>query len=120
MITVNALDSLAYLPQLQKALGEGFDEIRAELIKGAAQLALFDDGTRVIFRDENPELVIVALEGQALGEKVEQLVDIAKHNQFSFIRFHTRRPALCRLLGRVQNELFKRAQKGEFVYLLRV
>lgn len=90
---------------LGAALGSDGDAIAAEVAAGDSKLIIYPDGSRIVLRlEERPgaaaELVIVAGAGtDALG-KARKLVEVANSRGWS-IRFHARRRALGRLLGRI-------------------
>lgn len=88
---------------LAPAMGGDADLIVAEVEAGAAKLLAYPDGSRIVVRletGEPSELVIVAGAGCGALEKVEALASMADRQGWS-VRFHTRRPALGRLLGRL-------------------
>jgi len=88
---------------LGAALGSDGDAIAAEVATGESQLIRYPDGSRIVLRLEErigaaTELVIVAGAGTDATGKARKLVEVADSRGWS-IRFHTRRPALGRLLG---------------------
>jgi len=54
----------------------------------------------MITRSENKELVICCIEGEGLNQVAPQIIEVAKQGGFESIRFHTKRPALGRILAR--------------------
>lgn len=85
---------------LAPALGDDADAVAAEVEAGAARLLVYPDGSRIVLRLEGDELVVVAgAGGDAMG-KVGELCEMADSRGWS-VRFHTKRPALGRLLGRL-------------------
>lgn len=88
---------------LRPALGDDADTIIGEVEQGLATLLRYSDGSRIITRleeypEQAPELVIVAGAGAGAPEKVADLVAVADRQAWT-VRFHTRRPALGRLLA---------------------
>ena len=88
---------------LAPAMGGDADEIIAEVEQGLATLLRYPDGSRIVVRLEEsetvaPELVIVAGAGGDAPGKVRELCRLADEKGWT-ARFHTRRPALGRLLS---------------------
>jgi len=54
----------------------------------------------MITRSEKNELVICCIEGKGLNQVAPQIIEVAKQGGFESIRFHTKRPALGRILAR--------------------
>ena len=52
----------------------------------------------MLTRAENQELVVCCFEGQNLGEIITHVIEAAKNSGFTSIRFHTKRPAITKLL----------------------
>ncbi|MFP3343519.1 hypothetical protein R0J87_13520 [Halomonas sp. SIMBA_159] len=86
---------------LAAAMGDDAEEIKAQVASGAASLLRYADGSRIVLRLEasavGQELVIVAGAGAGAREKVAELCDMATGRGWS-VRFHTKRPALGRML----------------------
>ncbi|WP_163557153.1 hypothetical protein [Halomonas sp. NO4] len=89
---------------LAPALGDDAETVAAEIEAGASRLVRYDDGSRIVLRleprPERPELVIVGGAGEDAPGKVAAIVEHAERQGWS-VRFHTRRPALGRLLARL-------------------
>jgi hypothetical protein len=87
---------------LAGAMGDDADEIAAQVNSGMATLIVYPDESRIVLRleplDEGHELVIVAGAGQGAAAKVEELRDTAIARGWT-VRFHSRRPALGRMLA---------------------
>ncbi len=94
----------ADLATLGPALGEDAAQIAAEVAAGIARVIRYRDGSRIVIRLEHDangaELVIVAGAGRDAPGKVAALVEQARGRGWS-VRFHTRRPALGRMLARL-------------------
>lgn len=86
---------------LAEAMGDDADDIRAQVASGEASLLRYEDGSRIVLRLEKAtkgnELVIVAGAGAGARDKVASLCDLANGKGWS-VRFHTKRPALGRML----------------------
>jgi len=54
----------------------------------------------MLTRAEGNELVICCIEGQKLAEISQTIIEAAKNSGFASIRFHTKRPALARLINK--------------------
>lgn len=97
---LNATDRAILAP----ALGGDGEQIAAEVAAGTARLIRYPDGSRIVARLERDasgaELVIVAGAGRDAPGKVAALVAEAERRGWS-VRFHTRRPALGRMLSRL-------------------
>lgn len=87
---------------LAEAMGDDAAEIAAQVEAGIARLLVYPDESRIVVRLEpvadSHELVIVAGAGQGAAAKVEGLRDAAIARGWS-MRFHSRRPALGRMLA---------------------
>lgn len=81
------------------------DIIADEIERGISELWRIDDGKAyMVTRMETDELVIVAFQGKGLANVAPILVETAKRHGLDSIRFHTKRPALARLLKHWQPE----------------
>lgn len=89
---------------LGEAMGDDAEQIAAEVAEGHSHLMRYPDGSRIVARIERDasgaELVIVAGAGRDAPGKVAELVALAERKGWS-VRFHTRRPALGRMLARL-------------------
>lgn len=89
---------------LAEAMGDDAEQIAAEVAEGHAHLMRYRDGSRIVARIERDlngtELVIVAGAGRDAPGKVAELVGLADSRGWS-VRFHTKRPALGRMLSRL-------------------
>ena len=97
-LTANDLATLA------PALGADAEQVAAEVAAGISQLIRYADGSRIVARVEydanGGELGIVAGAGRDAPGKVAALVEQATRRGWS-VRFHTKRPALGRMLARL-------------------
>jgi hypothetical protein len=89
---------------LAPAMGADAEQIAAEVSAGISQLIRYADGSRIVARVEydatGGELVIVAGAGRDAPGKVAALVEQAERRGWT-VRFHTKRPALGRMLARL-------------------
>ncbi len=89
---------------LAPAMGDDAALIAAEVAAGHARVIRYGDGSRIVCRlerhAEGAELVVVAGAGCDAPGKVAELVAMADRRGWS-VRFHTRRPALGRMLARL-------------------
>ncbi|MDO0946635.1 hypothetical protein [Chromohalobacter israelensis] len=96
-MTIDDIETLA------PAMGDDADIIVREVDEGRATLLRYDDGSRIVARleeypEQAPELVIVAGAGAGATEKMAALVAMADERCWT-VRFHTKRPALGRMLA---------------------
>lgn len=107
-------------PALQGAQGT----IKREIASGISKLYQTEDGNLyVVIRREGNIAVFVAVAGYGLYHSRNELIDFARINHFSAIRFHTKHPE--RLRKGLQGLLVKRIAvnkslfaRDEWVYLL--
>lgn len=97
--------TLEDIETLAPAMGDDADIVIDEVNAGRAKMLAYDDGSRIVVRLEQyatqaPELVIVAGAGEDAPGKVAALCDTADRWGWS-VRFHTKRPALGRMLARL-------------------
>lgn len=99
-----AIEALALnaesLARVRKAAGSRDDlaAIADDIARGSATL-ICCEGCFFVLRGEGDELVIVVAEGKNLKAAAPQIVNKAKKDGFKTLRFHTKRPALNRLLS---------------------
>lgn len=87
-------------PFLNQSLSGDDKGLRLECESGLAQCWKFKDGQAyMLARVEDKELVICCFEGRGLAEIASHIISAAKSNGFSSIRFHTKRPALAKLIN---------------------
>ena len=67
----------------------------------------------MITRSEGSELVICCIEGAGLNAAAPQIIKAAVGGKFKTIRFHTKRPALGKMLSGFGFEEFERIYKLE-------
>ena len=67
----------------------------------------------MITRSEGRELVVCCIEGSGLNDAAPQIIRAAVGGRFETIRFHTKRPALGKMLSGFGFEEFERIYKLE-------
>lgn len=95
--------SLSELPEnaITEAFGSDAGFIRREIESGSCALWRLNRGqVYMVTRGEGAECVIVALEGVGLHDVAPDIIASVKRSGFESIRFHSKRPALCRMLKR--------------------
>ncbi len=95
-LTLNA----ANLERIREAAGEDLPIIAREIQTGQAQF-LDCYGCAFVLRAEGSEMVTVCAEGKNLLKAVPLIIQKAKERGYKTIRFHTKRPALQRLLNKI-------------------
>ncbi len=86
-------------PFLVKSLGGDDLDLKKECDSGIAQCWRLQRGkAHMLTRAESKELVICCFEGQDLGEIISGVLKVAKDSGFASIRFHTKRPAILKLI----------------------
>ena len=75
------------------------EALKVQCDSGIAQCWRLQKGQAyMLTRAENKELVICCFEGQNLGEIITGVIKAAKNSGFISMRFHTKRPAILKLL----------------------
>lgn len=101
--------------RMQKALGDDFDYLAAEIENDRAELWECNGGDAyMITRVEADHLVICCYEGKSARQVVPHLIAAAQEKNLTALRFHSKRPALARLLKDYNPELI------EYVYRINV
>jgi len=78
---------------LKPALHGAKGTIKSEIRRGISQLYLTNNSALyLVLRPEGKQLVVVAVAGSGLKESRQEIIDFAKNNNFSTIRFHTKHP----------------------------
>lgn len=87
-------------PHLSQSLSGDDEVLRQQCESGLAQCWKLQHGQAyMLVRVEDKELVICCFEGQDLKAIANHIISAAKSNGFSSIRFHTKRPALAKLIS---------------------
>jgi len=95
---ITFLQAASYLGQ---SLNGDDKSLRQLCDDGLAQCWRLQHGQAyMLTRVEYKELVVCCFEGQNLNEMAEHIINTAKSNGFTSIRFHTKRPALARLINK--------------------
>ena len=96
-----------HLPELTPAAEEKlstvgdpyvWQRIVADIAAGRSQLFLCPNDTYIVLRIEGDELIFVAAVGSDSSGLLELALDIARVHSLKFIRFHTARKGLARLV----------------------
>lgn len=88
------------LPHLVASIGVDGEALEVECNSGLAQCWKLQGGRAyMLVRIENKELVICCFEGSNLAKIAGFIISAAKSNGFKSIRFHTKRPALAKLIN---------------------
>lgn len=101
---------------LGDSLGEkaDCDFITDEINNGVSELWQVNDGDAYcVTRIENDELVIVAFGGKGLLDVTDALFSAAQAQKLSSIRFHTKRPALARMVKKYKPSM------AEYIYRIK-
>ena len=111
---------------LKPALLGAKGTVKGEIERGISQLYITSNNNLyLVLRAEGSQLVIVAAAGRKLKESRQEIIDFAKNNYFTIIRFHTKHPERLRKsfqglpinLVEVRKSLL---QKDELVYQLKL
>ena len=87
------------VPYLSKSIGKDGAALEKQCNNGIAQCWRLQKGKAyMLTRAENKELVVCCFEGQGLGEIITGVIQAVKNSGFSSIRFHTKRPAILKLI----------------------
>ncbi len=86
-------------PYLSKSVGDDGVALKKQCDSGIAQCWRLQKGQAyMLTRAENKELVVCCFEGENLGEIITGVIQAVKNSGFSSIRFHTKRPAILKLI----------------------
>jgi hypothetical protein len=112
-----SFDSAA--PFLVKSLSGDDIPLRLECENGISQCWQFNKGEAyMLTRGEGKELVICCFEGKNLKSFVDHIFKAASLCGFSSIRFHTKRPAILKLLNQrfhlIENRGYEQVFRSEF------
>lgn len=98
-ITAEKVSFLQAAPYLTKSLSGDDQVLRQQCDAGIAQCWRLQGGQAyMLTRSEKKELVVCCFEGKNLGEVISGVIFAAKRCGFTSIRFHTKRPAILKLL----------------------
>lgn len=101
----------AVAERLKVSLGADCEILAQQVASGDAELWECDGGDAyMITRVDHDHLVVCCYEGKNLKHAVPHLIDAAKKGGQVCLRFHTKRPALARLLKNYKPVL------SEYVY----
>lgn len=111
-ITVEKITFAQAAPYLAKSLQGDDLALKQQCDNGIAQCWRLQRGQAyMLTRAENKELVVCCFEGQNLGEIISSVIKAAKDSGFVSIRFHTKRPAILKLIRQefeVVEHIFRR------------
>lgn len=97
--------------RIKTVSGEDFEYLLKEVDAERAELWECDGGdSYMITRVETDHLVVCCYEGKNVKHAVPHLIAAAQEKNLSAVRFHSKRPALARLLKEYKPELV------EYVY----
>ena len=115
------LCSLEQLHKIKRAAGSpsDFQYIKNEVKSGRSRL-LNILGVYLVLRVDGDALTVVCAEGQNLKAASYWVVELAKKLHLTSILFHTKRPALQRLLKHCNFKYFETAPSGYAVYKMAV
>lgn len=98
---------ILHMPQITKHAEEkllaggdprSWENIKADIIAGHAQLFLCPDDTYMVLRIDRNDLVFVALVGSGAVPLVDLAIQIARAHGLKSVRFHTAHKGVPRLL----------------------
>jgi len=96
-----------------------FEYIKSEVIKGRSRFVNIC-GVYFVLRVDGDALTVVCAQGQNLKAASFWVIELAKKLNLPFILFHTKRPALARLLKHCNFNFFETAPSGYAVYRMAV
>jgi hypothetical protein len=98
---IESWDSLA--AGLGETIGSETDYrvLKDQFERGESYGYLFNGVTFVLLRPEFPELVVCCMKGAGLVEAVREIFAAAKAKGFRTVRAHTARPAMLRMIRRL-------------------
>lgn len=98
-ITAEEITFAQAAPYLTKSVLDDSAALKRQCDNGIAQCWRLQRGQAyMLTRAENKELVVCCFEGKNLGEIVSGVIEAAKNSGFTSIRFHTKRPAIVKLI----------------------
>lgn len=87
-------------PYLNKSLNGDDEVLKQQCESGIAQCWRLQHGRAyMLSRAENSELVVCCFEGENLKNITDHIIKNAKASGFKSIRFHTKRPAIAKLIN---------------------
>ena len=78
--------------------------IRADIEAGRSQLFLCPDDTYIVLALDDDEIIFVAMAGQNAVGAMETVLEIARVLGLQYVRFHTARKGLARLIKQYKPE----------------
>lgn len=108
---------LSELQKIQRAAGSpaDFEYIKSEVKKGRSRF-LNICGVYFVLRVDGDALTVVCAQGQNLKAASYWVVQLAKKLNLNAILFHTKRPAIARLLKHCNFKFHETAPTGYTVY----
>ena len=105
------------LHKIKRAAGSPADfcVIKREIEKGVSRFVKIFD-VYFVLRVDSDALTVVCAEGKALKRASHIVIELAKRLNLQYIDFHTKRPALARLLKHCNFKFFETAPSGYAVY----
>lgn len=105
------------LHKIKRAAGSpsDFNAIKTELERGVSRFVKVFD-VYFVLRVDGCALTVVCAEGGALKKAAPVIVALAEKLKLKYIDFHTKRPALARLLKHYNFKFFETAPSGFAVY----
>jgi hypothetical protein len=98
-ITAEKITFASAAPYLSKSVGNDGLALKKQCDSNIAQCWRLQEGKAyMLTRAEDKELVICCFEGENLGVIITGVIEAAKNSGFSSIRFHTKRPAILKLI----------------------
>ena len=83
----------AIIKTLRPALSGAIGTIKREINSGVSELYQSSGGhLLIVVRGEGSQLVVVAVAGSKLYQSRQEIINFARFNQFTSIRFHTKHP----------------------------
>lgn len=88
-----------------------FQGIIKDIQSGAVQLYKLENGSLLAICQENSDLLVVAYVGMDAYVAAEISIDIARHASLKYVRFHTARKGLARLIKSFKPELIQQVYR---------
>lgn len=113
--------SLEQLNEIKRAAGSpaDFEYIKSEVERGISQFVNIC-GVYFVLRVDGEALTVVCAQGQNLKAASFWVIETAKKLNLKAILFHTKRPAIARLLKHCNFKYFETAPSGYAVYKMAV
>lgn len=106
---------------IAEALGNDTELLRTQVNTGTARLWMINNGESfAITRAEHDTLVVCCYQGRSYNEAMKLIMRHAQIEGFTFIRGHTYKKGIARMMRRLGGTEIEHRSDGEYVYAARL